>query len=86
MFGVPNLGLENRALVTMTEGHKNESFARELGADSHYLPELERNFSHAFRGRKIKAFSIFETLDSPSVEVSTKDCTYGLIILTISHV
>lgn len=71
MFGVPNLGLENAALVTMAEGRKNESFARGLGTDSMYLPELQRDFSVAFRGRDVKAFAIYETLDSPSVEVSS---------------
>lgn len=54
----------------MTEGRRNESFARGLGTDSQYLPELDRDFTVAFRGRDVKAFAIYETLDSPSVEVS----------------
>lgn len=80
MFGVPNLGLENTALVTMTEGRRNEAFARGLGNDSQYLPELLRDFSVAFRGRNIKAFSIYETRDSPSVEVSTQSWAFCTIM------
>ncbi|CAN8101834.1 unnamed protein product [Discula destructiva] len=68
MFGVPNLGLDNSALVTMTMGRQNEPFVRELGNDSLQLPELTRNFAAAFVAHNVKAFAIYERLDSHSVE------------------
>lgn len=72
MFGVPNLGLDNRGFILMTEGRKNEDFARGLGIGSMYLRELDRDFSIAFQGRDVKVISVYETQDSPSVEVSTE--------------
>lgn len=53
----------------MTAGNKNEVFARDLGLDSQYLPELNRGFGVAFRERKIPILTIYETDDSPSLVV-----------------
>lgn len=69
MFGVPNLGLENRALISMTDGRKNEMFSRNLGLDSQYLPELNKDFAFAFRQHRLRLISVYETKDSNTVEV-----------------
>ncbi|KAI1366689.1 hypothetical protein F5Y08DRAFT_124497 [Xylaria arbuscula] len=58
MFGVPNKGLENQALLDMTNGQKNETFTRDLGVNSQYLPELERDFSAAVRRQAISVIAI----------------------------
>ncbi|KAI0473907.1 hypothetical protein GGR56DRAFT_556080 [Xylariaceae sp. FL0804] len=71
MFGVPNLGLDNAALLTMTMGQKNEAFARDLGENSQYLQELKRSFSLAIRNRPIRIIAIYELEDSRSVIVSS---------------
>ncbi|KAI0447221.1 hypothetical protein F4803DRAFT_546437 [Xylaria telfairii] len=68
MFGVPNLGLENTALLNMTYGQKNDTFARDLGIGSQYLEELERNFCIAIRDQMISVIAICELEDSPSVQ------------------
>ncbi|KAK2612981.1 hypothetical protein QQS21_000910 [Conoideocrella luteorostrata] len=68
MFGVPNLGLDNKAILTMTKGKTNDKFSRDLGYGSQYLRELDENFSVAFRERPIKIIAVYETEDSPSVE------------------
>lgn len=69
MLGVPNLGLDNEAIRAMTNGQKNDEFARNLGYNSQYLRELDKNFSIAFRERPIDIIAVHETEDSPSVEV-----------------
>lgn len=69
MFGVPNLGLENRALISMTGGRKNEMFSRNLGLDSQYLPELNKDFGLAFGQRNLTVIAVYETKDSNTVEV-----------------
>lgn len=53
----------------MTSGRKNEVFARDLGVESQYLPELNRSFGVAFRERKMPILTVYETDDSPSVVV-----------------
>ncbi|KAI0967485.1 hypothetical protein F4678DRAFT_243760 [Xylaria arbuscula] len=68
MFGVPNLGLENKALLEMTRGQPNDAFARSLGISSPYLLDLEHTFSVAFRDRGIPMIGIAEASDSPSVQ------------------
>ncbi|KAI1877910.1 uncharacterized protein JN550_000092 [Neoarthrinium moseri] len=67
MFGVPNLGMHNGSLLPMTEGRPNETFARTLGVESHYLPVLDEDFSIQFTQQKVPMIAIYETLDSPSV-------------------
>lgn len=59
MFGVPNLGLENRALISMTDGRKNEMFSRNLGLDSQYLPELNKDFGLAFGQRNLSVIAVY---------------------------
>ncbi|KAI7772924.1 hypothetical protein LA080_013137 [Diaporthe eres] len=68
MFGIPNLGLENRALISMTDGRKNEMFSRNLGLDSQYLPELNKDFGLAFGQRNLSVIAVYETKDSNTVE------------------
>lgn len=75
MFGVPNLGLENRALISMTDGRKNEMFSRNLGLDSQYLPELNKDFAFAFRQHRPRLISIYETKDSNTVQVCILLCS-----------
>ncbi|KAK9423008.1 hypothetical protein SUNI508_04675 [Seiridium unicorne] len=67
MFGVPNLGMHNKSLIPMTEGRPNETFARSLGVESHYLPMLDEDFFIHFTQKKVPLVAIYETLDSPSV-------------------
>ncbi|KAJ3580460.1 hypothetical protein NPX13_g110 [Xylaria arbuscula] len=67
MFGVPNKGLENQALLDMTDGQKNETFTRDLGVNSQYLPELEVDFSAAIRRQAISVIAICELEDTQSV-------------------
>lgn len=75
MFGVPNLGLENRALISMTDGRKNEMLSRNLGLDSQYLPELNKDFALAFRQHRLRVISIYETKDSNTVQVCMLLCS-----------
>jgi hypothetical protein len=72
MFGVPNLGLDNRAILAMTHGQKNNMLALNLGIESLYLPELDKEFSRTTKERNIQIVTICELLDSPSVIVSVQ--------------
>ncbi|KAL2278696.1 hypothetical protein FJTKL_14254 [Diaporthe vaccinii] len=52
----------------MTDGRKNEMFSRNLGLDSQYLPELNKDFGLAFGQRNLSVIAVYETKDSNTVE------------------
>lgn len=70
MFGVPNLGMENDALMPLTRGRPNETFAQSLGIGSPFLQQLKRDFDTILRNREIDIIAVYETKDTPTaVEV-----------------
>ena len=70
MFGVPNLGLDNAAFLEMARGHKNEALMSDLGTNSHYLRELERDMKNILKDRDLPVVTIWETEDSPTNQAS----------------
>jgi hypothetical protein len=77
MFGVPNLGMRNEALLTMTHGHLKEGFARSLGIDSPLLQELDRSCANTLGDREIETLAVYETEDSPCAEVRRVKSTFS---------
>jgi hypothetical protein len=69
-FGVPNRGIDITSLKTMVCGQPNEELVRNLGPDSHLLPELEREFYRTFESyQDSKVVSFYETKKTATAEV-----------------
>jgi len=70
LFGVPNRGIEIASLATMVSNQPNEELLRNLGPNSHLLPELEREFTRIFGSyQDSKVLSFYETKKTPTVQV-----------------
>lgn len=70
LFAVPNRGLENASLMAMVKGQPNEDLVRTLSGSSPFARRLHEQFFGLFRHNGTKIISIFETLHTPTVEVS----------------
>ncbi|KAK5745281.1 hypothetical protein LTR17_001442 [Elasticomyces elasticus] len=73
LFGVPNLGLQHRQLLTMVKGQRNKNFVQSLlvnedNEPSTYLAELTRKFSQLCSAQEPRfgIYSYFETEASPT--------------------
>ena len=69
LFGVPNRGLQINHIMSMVKGQPNEQLVTDLGPQSELLPELQREFTRSFANSEARIISIYETMDSPTVEV-----------------
>jgi len=80
-MGVPNLGLRHNQLQTVVRGQPNEAFVRDLlvqsdGEPSQFLSYLTSEFADLDRRRRLpfEIISYYETVSSPTVEVSVPSC------------
>ena len=68
-FGVPNDGMAQEQFRTVVRGNPNEALMDDLDKDSNYLRELNKSFQSL--ARPLKCFWAFETLQSPTLIVSS---------------
>ena len=79
MFGVPNLGLRNEPLNTLVNGQPKKDLVRSLvvldnSQPSHMLEVLHDRFRATFRDQNLEVMSYYETINSPTIEVSKDVC------------
>jgi hypothetical protein len=68
-FGVPHRGMEIRTLQSMVKKMPNQRLVDDLGVDSQYLRDLQRQFFRQFDLQGSEVLSFYETRDTPTVEV-----------------
>lgn len=87
MFGVPNSGMEQSHLMTMTKGRANEMLVQDLsrGNGSNYLRQLNKSFEGVSFTEQIRIAWAFETKESRTVVVSRTISMCYIIALLICH-
>lgn len=70
LFGVPNTGMHISHLQAMTKAQPNDQLVEDLSYGSSYLKSLDERFSNHSKLRDIKLLAAFETMMSPTAEVS----------------
>jgi hypothetical protein len=71
LFGVPNRGLNNSALMSMVRGQPNEELVRYLEPSSRFASDLHQRFYETFTLDHSKIICIYETKETPTVRVSS---------------
>jgi len=69
-FGVPNLGMEQAHIRSLTKNNPNESLVDDLARNSNYLRRLHGSFLASQFHNDFKSFWAYETAESPTVKVS----------------
>jgi hypothetical protein len=69
-FGVPNRGLDASSLTSMVRGQPNEYLVKNLDPSSPFLSLLHEMFYNKFITKDSQIICIFETKETPTVEVS----------------
>jgi hypothetical protein len=79
-FGVPNLGMEQAHIRSITESNPNEALVDDLARNSNYLRRLDESFSAGpFHGH-FQSFWSYETAESPTVVVRLTGKTGALFL------
>lgn len=68
-FGVPNLGMEQSALLAMVDGTPNEALVADLTPGSDYLVQLHEQMTGLAFLQKVDCHWAYETRTSPTVQV-----------------
>lgn len=69
-FGVPNLGMEQSALLSMVDGTPNQALIEDLAPDSHYLVQLHEKMTGLAYLQGVDCHWAYETRTSPTVQVT----------------
>lgn len=77
MFGVPNSGMENTALKSMTQGRPNQTLAQSLDENAPLLDSLVLGFNRVVEHQDMAILAVYELEETPTVEVS-----YGIELQT----
>jgi hypothetical protein len=72
-FGVPNKGMKTSHLLPMVEGQPNARIVHLLSPESHFLQDLDQQFSGIATHRDIKIMSVYETKRSLTTQVGVFD-------------
>lgn len=70
LFGVPNFGMEQTALLSMVENRPNEELVTDLAPGSKYLSTIHDQMSGLSFLQSVTLFWAYETQESPTVRVS----------------
>lgn len=82
LFGVPNFGMEQSALMTIAEGAANEALIRDLAPSSKYLMQLHDQTEGLAFLQHVVLHWAYETRESPTVMVGSHPfCYHYLIVL-----
>lgn len=69
LFGVPNRGMDQEALLTAVRGQPNQTLVTNLAKDSDYLLGLDKSFSGIGSIHRMRFNWAYETTTTPTVTV-----------------
>ncbi|KFA52172.1 hypothetical protein S40293_00599 [Stachybotrys chartarum IBT 40293] len=85
-FGVPNLGMEQAHFQAIVQDNPNEALVDDIGRNSNYLRQLNKEFHNNSLNTKIACFWAYETSESPTVVFARGSHHYDSVIHRLSTI